>query len=1254
MICLAEDYKEIRDTIKYTIKENSILHGIIPIGRIGVTGIELSNAYKRDTYKTTKENPYGTILFADIKVQGDRIKFTYTCMTGFHGDDSFEFLITYSDGTKQLRVIEMDVIKSFSNESVTNQYYEYYLDPEYNLVENNGIRSIEVNYNTQYKVSGKDLHPTKVSLAVSDNSLSIESNLQTMNHINTASKFTCSASTQTVVNAKLIRNDSSDNIESAKGNKIYAVPKVDITLTSKLPFNGTEYLILTFKDFEDKNDGEWSYGEEVINIIFNARKIDETETTYVIGQNTWTWDNKPEFKDTNVDFPKVPSNSFEKYESDFQDGNLLRNTDAYFEFNKYNNRTMRVGKNVPDCAVNLGFYYNTVASFNDTISIQETDTNSVGVKNVVKWISKRNLPEKNDEFFPPKIEFQGEDNTEYHGYSGTLYRQYVDWDESLEIDQNPEYIEVYEQFRGTQNVRIPRIKNYDNGKKFGTLKYINSANEPYDFFKDSYNIFTIKGEGFVPRYWLISARYGGIISDKIPLYNGTAKYLGYVTKKDGLSNIDPEAEREFIMYADESGILHDIEGNDLIDDDLFYITDKFKDETPLYYKYKLKYRVYNNLGRDEYGNYKADNIKLVNENNMPLIDTYKYKVFLEPTKYADIFDAYIYTSFVPLAANPVYAMYDGIAQEAYTLKDEISPLDVKIGILEKISVIQAMDNYVDYDIEKSQGITLQTKVKMTDFNVIYDERRKIRIQYVISAGSIKTPPIEAEVLNKKYALYSEKDLFKNDNMIVSPKAVTGYLTAKSILLKYAGENHREEIENAEVVKVGVDIDDFNSFLVRDKVILYTDPDGSGLIYARTYEDTGIKNAEDGVTRYNKSLDPDSIYQVVNGKIFKGYSVLCRNINKIRLCGPDETNPLKEWYPKFKYSYFKKVYENDSTQLIYSIPEFHSQVWGVYGSPYKDVKDEIPQYVGNNTVKTVHYPLYVKVNALGNPENIKAYKVLHDGSLKQLTVESFNFKYGYIEFKNVISENDNILINYSYEELFFHYKGYYPLTDGKADKNKKMIDVNINPSKYCTYTDTSNEIQEEKQVYNLFNKTIYFFLRPMRQIEVKTNKVKEDKDQEFTIYHRFDTQEAEGSFDLLIGRLFVRHHASQKSTVLIDTRQRGGGIIEAMSDKLRQELEPESDYYLDIGTLDGKPYHENSVIVIRLDKRMLKINGGIYSRDDIENAVNRWCAYGMYPIIEYVEVVDDELMPQNTMKVNRKVVNALNFNPYITVKVIDEN
>lgn len=103
MIYLAEIYTRIKDTIKYTIKENSILYAVIPIGKIGVTCDSVSQVYKRDTYDTTFENITSNVVFQNIK-GSDRIEFTYTCAYGFHGDDSFEFMITYSDGTKQLRV----------------------------------------------------------------------------------------------------------------------------------------------------------------------------------------------------------------------------------------------------------------------------------------------------------------------------------------------------------------------------------------------------------------------------------------------------------------------------------------------------------------------------------------------------------------------------------------------------------------------------------------------------------------------------------------------------------------------------------------------------------------------------------------------------------------------------------------------------------------------------------------------------------------------------------------------------------------------------------------------------------------------------------------------------------------------------------------------------------------------------------------------------------------------------------------------
>ena len=59
-----------------------------------------------------------------------------------------------------------------------------------------------------------------------------------------------------------------------------------------------------------------------------------------------------------------------------------------------------------------------------------------------------------------------------------------------------------------------------------------------------------------------------------------------------MSNLEPEQDNELIMFPNEEGVLYLSNGENLIDDDLFYITDKFKDETPLYYKYKLKYKIY--------------------------------------------------------------------------------------------------------------------------------------------------------------------------------------------------------------------------------------------------------------------------------------------------------------------------------------------------------------------------------------------------------------------------------------------------------------------------------------------------------------------------------------------------------------------------------------------------------------------------------------------------------------------------------------
>ena len=1230
---LLEAYNILKDTIKYTIKSNSILYAVTPIGRTdGVSAISVSAICKRDTYSTTKEKPYGSANFTQL---GDRVCFTYTLQNDVIDDDSFEFLITYSDGKMSLRKIDIKVIKV--DNRILNKFYDIYLS---------GDNATNMIFKSTYAdIYNREVYPATVTLSVSDDGLSNEQNIHTMNYLNKKCSFTCSQLTKTKIQAETAIKDI---ILSQSGYKDFSTIKASVDFERTPPFNRTEYLLLTFKDFKSCEDGKWTFGEEIINILFHARGINDTPTSSP--SNEYLDITTPEFMETSSPNLTAPDNTFESYSYDFKEGNLLVNTNAHKEFNNFNNRTIRLGSRVPEQAVNVAYYYNTVSSFEDMLSIQETNTNVTNLKYIEQWINKHNLPTNDDDQFPKSIEFVGEDGTEYEGYSGILTRDYVDWDEQLDIDQEPEYIEQYVQFRGNRKNRPDMFLDYDDGTKSGRLTYIHSIPEADDFVRDYHSVFT--NDGYVARYWLLNVKYGGIITNKLKLWNGSAKYIGYATKKDGLSNVDPEQDKEIIMYPDETGILHDIKGNTLIDDDLFYITDKFKDNIPLYYKYKLKFRVYNTSGKDINGNHYTDNVKLVNKDNIPLVDTYKYLVCLEDTKWNNIYDAYVYTSFIPTPSNPIYALYDGIKQEAYELKDFISPLDVQSGLLERISVLPAFISPDDYEILPIQGITEQTKVKMNKVDVIYDQRNKVRIKYVVSAGTIKTPPIPAEVINRKYALYSESDIFKDDNMIISPNSVEGFLTAKDILLKYAGEDHRDEIEKAEIVKVGFYNSDYETIMNQDKVILYTDPSGNDLIYAKTYSNTGLENTEDGQESYNRVLDSNAIYQEINGKIFKGYSVLCRNINKITIAGPDENSPLKEWYPKFKYSYFSKVYERIDTnrKLIYSIPEFKTQIWGQYGTPYKDVKEESPKFIGDNTIKTKHNPLYIRLNSAGEPSNLTIYKIQHDGSLKYLTANSFNFKYGYIEVKEKISENDVIYVDYSYEELYYHYKGYYPKTNNHPDPTRKMINFNMNPSMYCTYTDTENEIKENEQVYNLFNKTIFFFLRPMRQIDMSTGLADTDKDERFTIYHKINSQEAEGPFDLLIGRIFIRHHASQKSTHIIDTRQRGGGVLQTIADEIRRELEPQSDYYLDIGTLDGEPYQENSVIVVRLDKRLLKINGGNFSRNDIEIAVSKWAAYGMYPIIEFFDVIDDKIMPQNTLTINKSLVNKIDYTPYIIAEV----
>ncbi|HBF0841583.1 TPA: hypothetical protein ACG3I4_000279 [Clostridioides difficile] len=1217
-------------TLNYKITNGSDLQGAILIkdGQIN----SLGDAYKKGSIEEeTFLKLAGDVTF---NISNNIIYFNYYANDLYIGEDSFDFIVKLENGMTYIQTIDILIEQKIVPINSKERFIEIYFDDE---------QEDRVNVNISSNVDQSIELPTTVVYSSTDKEFNIDKCVETNDAINNFSVipyplYDCKVEIVTKVKNYMVNN----------GASIKVINNANISFIKNKKFLGDEYGKIIFKNFVNKEYNIDSPTREIVYIVWHARTIAteyNTKDDIVVNQRPDI--STPDFKLPIIDYPQAPKceSILEKEECIF--GDLFSNTKVHKEIDNKGNKSIKLGRNVPNGAVNLAYYYNTTASLDDTVSVIETNTNNVTLHFVDDWIHKRNLATKNEDYFPETIEFDGEKGTELEGYRGILYRDFVMWEESTITDFKPEHKVQHEEFKGLLAKRVPIDKIYNDGDKYGVLNLTNSIFEAVNFVETDNELI-----GYNPKTYNAYTRYEGLVRKLKVLYNGSAKYSGVVNKKDEISNLYPEQAREIIMYPDESGLLHKINGEYLVDDDLFYITNKFKDNVPLYYKYKLKYKIYDNVGLDINGIYDSENISLVSGNNYPIDENkFKYKVFIEKTKYENIYDAYIYTSFIPTIENPIYVMYDGLSEEAYR-KDSVNPLEIKVGILEKISPVQCCD-LESYKVNRLQGITNKSSIEVFEYEILEDKRAKIQIEYIIIADGLEITPITKEIINKKYALYSELDSFKNEDMIISEKDTNGYMTARDIFMKYSSDEDRDKINENSTFRVKYNIQNLETMYSKDKTLIYTASDGNGFIYGRTYEDTGFPEQNSSIIGNNKNtrtLDKDSIYKSANGKVYKGYSVVCRNINQIIVGTPLEKEPLKGWFPTIKYAYFSKKYERiDKTiELIYSIPEYDLQIFGKYGKPYIDISGEKGSFVGNNTIKVKNTPMYIKVDNSWKPTNLSVYKILSDKNKKELEIKGFNFKYGFIEINDSISDNDKILVDYSYEEKNLHYRGYYK----NQDKNSKIIDLNLNPNMYSFYTDTSNEINEMRNSYDLFNRTIHFFLKPMRIIDRGTGDIL--KDNYFCVYHKFDNQEALEPFDLHIGRIFVRHHTSLKSTNLIDTRLRGGGIIKEMEDRLRRDLEPESDYYLDIGTLDGKPYQENSVIIIRIDSKLLYKNGGRFSEEDIKKAVQKWAAYGSYPIIEFVDVIGDEELPQTSIEVYKNIDNQKHIRPSIWIENVNYN
>jgi hypothetical protein len=337
-----------------------------------------------------------------------------------------------------------------------------------------------------------------------------------------------------------------------------------------------------------------------------------------------------------------------------------------------------------------------------------------------------------------------------------------------------------------------------------------------------------------------------------------------------------------------------------------------------------------------------------------------------------------------------------------------------------------------------------------------------------------------------------------------------------------------------------------------------------------------------------------------------------------------------------------------------MPEYDTQHYSdKYGKPYVDVFEEKVTILNSHMVKTDCFPLFIKEGET----TISLFKKL-DNELFEIHIRDISFSDGIIVTKETISENDNIICNYTYIEESYVYRGYW------RNRND-FVRIDLNPNQYHTYSDPTYTPAETKPSKNLFNKVIYFFMKPTIEYEFDASNdsliydLENDEDigtvvlhNKETLYHKIDDNQPESDHDIYIGSVYIRQNTSLHSTILVDSRTRGGGVIESMKDSLRKQLEPESDYYLDIGYYDGEPYQENGVIIVRLDNRLLKDFGGRFTQGDIEAKVKRWLGFGVYPIIEYVDSYSKRDMPQYNLVVENSYTNVTNETPEILLECIE--
>jgi hypothetical protein len=101
--------------------------------------------------------------------------------------------------------------------------------------------------------------------------------------------------------------------------------------------------------------------------------------------------------------------------------------------------------------------------------------------------------------------------------------------------------------------------------------------------------------------------------------------------------------------------------------------------------------------------------------------------------------------------------------------------------------------------------------------------------------------------------------------------------------------------------------------------------------------------------------------------------------------------------------------------------------------------------------------------------------------------------------------------------------------------------------------------------------------------------------------------------LVLGDVAISTDSAIESLATFDSRVRGGGIKEEFIEQARA-IEPDVNWFWDIGKWDGRAYPGHSAFYVDIPVTLLEDAGGLFTSEQIKEIVSRHVATGVYPVV----------------------------------------